>query len=342
MTHSPRIALVNLVTLSGFALGLLGVYLLPSPTAGALLAASVALDATDGYIARKLDACTTLGARFDWCVDTCLSYAIAFRITPHDPIFGAVLVAWLVGVQSLALWKAWRFSGRTCITILSILYCLTSPIIKDHNMHNPLCNCSECTSSRLTGGLNAPPPSTGQMIESLLTEQYQGNGDTPLAAPPLGIPSQAIPMHDDMPTPEPGTAALNLCHYGPVCIPSGSACLLSTIPAQHDGFILQSIHLSSDAPDVCCRIFIGNDLVHGSTTVTGQPPTLIHTLPDMVPDTIGVPVAPGLTGRHIPAGRQLSILVINNYTQHAHVSGWCAVTPSDPQSPTPAPTPISN
>jgi phosphatidylglycerophosphate synthase len=109
------VVLVNLITAIGLAVGLAGV-VIASPV---LLLLSSAFDVVDGFAARRLSADTLFGAKFDWTVDTALSYAIVYRVVGHWPIMAAACTAVLVITQSTAAYFAWRFSGRTIVTLLA-------------------------------------------------------------------------------------------------------------------------------------------------------------------------------------------------------------------------------
>lgn len=64
--------------------------------AGLLFAAAAITDFIDGYLARKLNAVTPLGAALDHCADkvlvTCVLVALAFQSLPMNGVIAAVLI----------------------------------------------------------------------------------------------------------------------------------------------------------------------------------------------------------------------------------------------------------
>ncbi len=115
---AKTVILINLITASGLVIGLAGVALV-SPV---LLLLSSAFDALDGYVARRLLGATLFGARFDWAVDTALSYAIVYRVVGHWPILAVVCAAALVLTQATASYCEKRCSGRTVATLLAVAW----------------------------------------------------------------------------------------------------------------------------------------------------------------------------------------------------------------------------
>lgn len=119
-TSTPWVIVVNAVTLLGLGIGLLGVSMLPAIRAVPLLFASLLLDALDGFLARRTNASTELGAWLDWSSDVALGYALLFRILPQQSALK--LVPFVVFLQCLSLWSKKRVSGRATMTFIALVY----------------------------------------------------------------------------------------------------------------------------------------------------------------------------------------------------------------------------
>lgn len=115
-----RHIVVNALTLSGLILGAVGIVLLPDPAAAAFLIASLGIDALDGWLARRLRACTEFGAWFDWCTDTALAYAMVFRMLEGSPMTAVFMMSAVVVFQSVARATNHRWSGRAMVTAIPI------------------------------------------------------------------------------------------------------------------------------------------------------------------------------------------------------------------------------
>lgn len=119
----------DIVTIIGAVLGAVGVSLFPSPLSLAFLFASLALDAIDGRIARKLGQATEHGAMLDWWFDVLIGQALAVMMLVHGhPLEGtAGIAAMLVCQCATSIWRerGFRSSGRawvTCIALGVVLY----------------------------------------------------------------------------------------------------------------------------------------------------------------------------------------------------------------------------
>lgn len=115
------------LTAFGLGLGAVGVCLIPDATAAPWLCLSVAVDALDGGIARRLGAASRAGAVLDWTIDTALSYAIVFRLLALHPLGSVIAMALLVVVQTAAAATGARVSGRSAVTAYAVLWLLLTP-----------------------------------------------------------------------------------------------------------------------------------------------------------------------------------------------------------------------
>lgn len=108
------------LTLAGLVAGLVGVALLRSPVAPALLVASLLLDCADGWTARRLAACSELGAHLDATVDRALSVALVWRAC-ETPAAAAVATGLLVYLHTMQVATGRRVSGRAVVTVAVLL-----------------------------------------------------------------------------------------------------------------------------------------------------------------------------------------------------------------------------
>lgn len=99
----------TLVTMTGLALGVWGA-LVASP---GLLLLSLALDALDGWTARKLNATSAFGGHLDWSVDVFLAHLIALQF------LGVSWCVVLTFYQAVALTLAERTSGRAMVALIA-------------------------------------------------------------------------------------------------------------------------------------------------------------------------------------------------------------------------------
>ena len=112
----------SLVTALGLLLGLTGALLLPTPAGALLLAASLALDVADGYVARRLDASSALGARCDHAVDTAVAYAVAWHAWSSRAALGVVVALVVVATIAPGFGLPRRvLSGRTLVTAAALV-----------------------------------------------------------------------------------------------------------------------------------------------------------------------------------------------------------------------------
>lgn len=101
-------ALPGAVTIAGLACGLVGLHLWPRPLGLVLMAASLALDAADGWVARRLNAATTQGAELDWHVDVALAHLALVLVTGGPSWFNGLLVTFQATMKT----RGQRTSGR--------------------------------------------------------------------------------------------------------------------------------------------------------------------------------------------------------------------------------------
>jgi CDP-diacylglycerol--glycerol-3-phosphate 3-phosphatidyltransferase len=109
----PRSLIPCAVTMAGALASVVGVALLSTSAAPgvALLACGLGCDVLDGYLARRLDAVSELGARLDYAVDVLVVGALAMLLSPW-------LLVPLVGVIAGSLVSGVRVSGRAAASVL--------------------------------------------------------------------------------------------------------------------------------------------------------------------------------------------------------------------------------
>lgn len=118
-----RIFAICLLTSIGFIIGCIGILLMPDIVCVVFLLLSLIIDVIDGILARRLNASSNFGAILDWTVDTALSYMIAYRCAGIGyPIVAVAACSVLMVIQTLAKYTNARFSGRSLVTIISIIW----------------------------------------------------------------------------------------------------------------------------------------------------------------------------------------------------------------------------
>lgn len=122
MSLGLRVAFVWSVTITGFVVGCVGVFRIPSADASWWLMSSVVFDVADGWLARRACCATRYGARLDWAVDTALSYAIVVRLLPAYPILAVLTMTALLAQQTVGTLCGARASGRTLVTVATVLW----------------------------------------------------------------------------------------------------------------------------------------------------------------------------------------------------------------------------
>lgn len=111
----------DLVTFCGGALGFSAIYAWQSRMSAllfcALMAASLACDCLDGWLARRLDAATEKGAMLDWGIDTGIAHATAWSIWPEQALpISVSIIAW-----QLLMLDYFRISGRSAIVVAAMI-----------------------------------------------------------------------------------------------------------------------------------------------------------------------------------------------------------------------------
>lgn len=107
----------NIITLTGFLLGLMSICILGKSLLLFIVFALTSLicDILDGWTARNIFGTSDLGARLDWQVDCALAVATLSTLPMQIWIPTTVLC---VAIQTVTS----KYSGRSAIVILSIIF----------------------------------------------------------------------------------------------------------------------------------------------------------------------------------------------------------------------------
>lgn len=105
-------ALPSLVTFAGLAVALGGFVWSP-----ALAVLALPFDVLDGYLARRLGACSEFGAWLDWSVDAALAVVYALALWPM-PVALVVVVTYQAAMRAYGQ----RSSGRASLACIWFLW----------------------------------------------------------------------------------------------------------------------------------------------------------------------------------------------------------------------------
>jgi len=122
-----RITLASVVTIIGFAIGVVGVLAFPHPVCVLPLGVSIVLDIADGRIARAFDACTREGALLDWWADVLIANALVIAMMRTDHLqAGTTALGIALGCQLATALNSYfnfainvRMSGRVFTSIVA-------------------------------------------------------------------------------------------------------------------------------------------------------------------------------------------------------------------------------
>jgi len=118
-----RNLLPSLLTLAGLAAGLVGAWLIAhgQPVAAlCLLGLGQLFDLLDGWLARRLDAVSDLGARLDWSCDCAVAAAVYVALGCWPAVAVAAVMQAITWPRSTR--SPPRVSGRSAAVILAFLF----------------------------------------------------------------------------------------------------------------------------------------------------------------------------------------------------------------------------